>query len=141
MRILLVDDEKLMCDSLISVLKALSRDFEIISFSGHGCAKEAMNWLDKNEPDYCIFDILLNGISGLDLAQHTYDLYGNTVGIQFITGCALSTQHFESAESLVNAHSNMSYALKRETSATDNFVDNVIDGVMSASTKTLSATN
>ena len=133
MKILLVDDEQLMCASLTSVIQSLDRNFEVVSFSGHGCAKEATEWLKVNRPDYCIFDILLNGISGLDLAETTYSLYGDDVKIQFITGCALDTRHFRDLTSLIAKHTNMTYALKRENSAEENFVDNIIDGVTDVS--------
>jgi DNA-binding NtrC family response regulator len=59
-RVLLVDDEKEFCDLLAERLEA--RDFEVVTaFSG----VSALEWLQENETDVVVLDVLMPGMDGV----------------------------------------------------------------------------
>ena len=69
-RILIVDDEQDVCDCLTEFFKA--RGFVVASvFSG----EEALQHLEHRPTDVILLDILLPGISGLEVLRHAKKRY------------------------------------------------------------------
>jgi DNA-binding NarL/FixJ family response regulator len=66
MRIILVDDDKLVCSSLKTILEV---DQEIIVLGVGYNGKEAINLYRKLSPDILLMDIRMDTMSGLDAAE------------------------------------------------------------------------
>ncbi|MCB1175648.1 MAG: response regulator transcription factor [Leptospiraceae bacterium] len=71
-RILVVDDEKDICDVIRFNLEA---EGFVVSASENGL--DAWNKIERNTPDAVILDFMLPGISGLDLCKKIKDVYHN----------------------------------------------------------------
>lgn len=66
MRVLVVDDDKLVCVSLKTILEVES-DIEVI---GTGCnGNDAINLYHKLNPDILLMDIRMEGLTGLEAAE------------------------------------------------------------------------
>jgi CheY-like chemotaxis protein len=65
LRILLVDDDHDVADSLAAVLKILDYDV-CIAYSG----QEAINLAGRYRPDIVILDVNMRGMNGLQIARH-----------------------------------------------------------------------
>lgn len=63
-RILIVDDEPIICELLAEVLRAPSRSVETRD-NGHA----ALEFLERNPVDLAFLDVRMPGMSGLELAQ------------------------------------------------------------------------
>jgi len=129
MRVLLVDDERLMCTALKAVLEALDPTNEVIIFSGKDCAKKAMAWLADNTVDLCILDILLNGVSGLDIARHIKFISSDTP-IIFITGCDSDVSIYSHVMEFSCQYKDVSVLQKRDNYNSNSFVDDLISLVV-----------
>lgn len=82
MRILCVDDEKLILDLTVSMCCALEQKPEVIGFQK---AKEAITWLSHHKADIALLDINLSDMNGLKLAAKIKELSPDTA-IIFLTG-------------------------------------------------------
>lgn len=66
MRVLVVDDDKLVCVSLKTILE-VENDIEVI---GTGCnGNDAINLYHKLNPDILLMDIRMEGLTGLEAAE------------------------------------------------------------------------
>lgn len=68
MKILVVDDEALARERLISLLKELNQDYEVVGEASHG--EQAIEKASALQPDILLLDIKMPGMSGLEVAQH-----------------------------------------------------------------------
>ena len=125
MLILIVDDEPIMCRAISAVLQATGFPYKIQQFSGKHCGAETLEWLDTNRPDYCILDILLNGVSGIDVANKIKDLY-NDVRILLMTGCSDDSIYFEKAREYINSVNGVTYLQKRDSSEGSTFIGSLL---------------
>ena len=98
-KILIVDDEENIAFSLNSLINFKYKEFDTKSFSGKSCGHDTMKWLDKNKPDLSVVDVLLNGISGLDIAKKINILNPDGT-IYLMTGCVNSSKEFKDAKAL-----------------------------------------
>ncbi|MBO5564455.1 MAG: response regulator [Lachnospiraceae bacterium] len=82
MKILVVEDEKLARESLISVLQKVRPDAEV-----YGCkrAVEGLEYVKEHSCDVAFLDIEMRGMSGIDLAENLRDIKPN-INIIFTTG-------------------------------------------------------
>ncbi len=64
-RILVVDDEKHICQSLAILLKG--QGFEVTTA---GCGREAIDILSSHKPDIVILDMVLPDVNGIDIIKH-----------------------------------------------------------------------
>lgn len=65
-KIFIVDHHRMFIDGLIALLKPF-REFEIVGFTDNG--KEAADWLQKNEADLLILDIVMPKMDGVKLVK------------------------------------------------------------------------
>lgn len=81
MRVLLIDDDKLVCVSLKTILEA-EGDIEVVGcgFSG----KDAIELYDKLNPDILLMDIRMEGVTGIEAAETILNKYENAK-ILFLT--------------------------------------------------------
>lgn len=66
MRVLLVDDDKLVCVSLKTILE-VQDDIEVVGCGFNG--DDAINLYDKLNPDILLMDIRMEGVTGIDAAE------------------------------------------------------------------------
>ena len=66
MRVLIVDDSKIMCDGLQQMLINIA-DVEIVGQVNNG--KDAIATISESKPDVVILDIRLPGLSGIDVLK------------------------------------------------------------------------
>lgn len=66
LKIVLVDDHHLVRQGLHAVLQA-QKDFQIVHQTGDGA--EAIQVVDRLRPDVLVLDLMLSGLSGLDVAR------------------------------------------------------------------------
>ena len=66
MRVLLIDDDKLVCISLKTILET-EEDIEVVGcgFSGN----DAIELYDKLNPDILLMDIRMKGVTGIEAAE------------------------------------------------------------------------
>jgi CheY-like chemotaxis protein len=64
LRVLVVDDETLVADSLVMILNATGYDATAV-YSGESAIKEAMT----RKPDVVISDVVMNGMTGIETAS------------------------------------------------------------------------
>lgn len=72
MKIIAVDDEKLMLDMLVKNISIVRPDAEIIKFQ---YSDEALEYVKENEIDIAFLDIRMPGIDGLELGKEILSLY------------------------------------------------------------------
>lgn len=82
MRILAVDDEKLMLAALKDSIAEAEPDAEIYAFRK---AQEALNFARENEIDVAFLDIRMRGMDGLELGREVLNLYPE-LNLIFCTG-------------------------------------------------------
>ena len=82
MRILCVDDEKLILDLTVSMCRALPQKPEVTGFQK---AADAIEWVRLHKADIALLDINLSDMNGLKLAAMIKELSPNTA-IIFLTG-------------------------------------------------------
>lgn len=68
MKILVVDDESLARERLISILTELDPDYKIVGEAENG--KQAIEQVLSLQPDIILLDIKMPGMNGLEVAQH-----------------------------------------------------------------------
>ena len=66
MRVLIVDDSKIVCDGLQQMLINIA-DVEIVGQVNNG--KDAVATISESKPDVVILDIRLPGLSGIDVLK------------------------------------------------------------------------
>ncbi len=93
--LLIVDDEKNICDGIEAAITATCPDIEIAAVLYSGV--DAIQWLDSHSVDIVIADIRMDDKSGLDIAEFIKDRKDNTKVI-LITGY----ESFEYARSAIN---------------------------------------
>jgi DNA-binding NtrC family response regulator len=99
--ILVVDDIALVTDSLSLLLED---DYNAVIFTTPACGKYVLEWLDGGvHLDFAILDILINGVSGVDIAQKILKLKP-TCPILFITGCSELNAKYKEALALVEKY-------------------------------------
>lgn len=81
MRVLIIDDDKLVCLSLKTILEA-QNDIEIVGCGFNG--EDAVNLYDKLNPDILLMDIRMEGITGIDAAETILQKH-NDAKILFLT--------------------------------------------------------
>ncbi len=62
--VLLVDDEEEICDFLKGFLEERNYQVDFVL-----SAEEALVFLDKKQPDLCVFDIKMPGMNGIELLR------------------------------------------------------------------------
>ncbi|MBR1737310.1 MAG: response regulator, partial [Firmicutes bacterium] len=82
MKIICVDDEKLIMELIVSMCEEIRKKDEIFGF---GRPEQALEWCDENCPDVAIIDIRMPKISGIELAGKIKQKYPQTAVI-FMTG-------------------------------------------------------
>lgn len=81
MRVLLIDDDKLVCVSLKTILE-VERDVEIVGTGNSG--KEAIELFQSLKPDILLMDIRMDGMTGLEAAETILNK-DNNAKILFLT--------------------------------------------------------
>lgn len=82
MKILAVDDEKLMLGALVSAIEEATPDSSIYSFRK---GAEALEFAAENKVDVAFLDIRMRGMDGLDLAKELMSIYPE-LNVIFCTG-------------------------------------------------------
>ena len=84
MRVICVDDEKLLMEDTLSMCRALPQIGETVGFTR---PDEALEWLAANSADLALLDIDMPGMNGLELAAAIKSKHPETA-IIFLTGYA-----------------------------------------------------
>lgn len=93
--VLIVDDQIPASRSITLMLR--HKNIITTSFDTPACGKVVMEWLDTRPAiDFAILDILINGISGIDIANKIKKIYP-TCPILFMTGCSTSSDKYKEA--------------------------------------------
>lgn len=110
-KVLIVDDEDTVTKALGMLLED---DYDVTLFTTHECGKNTLKWLeDGNLPDYAILDILINGVSGVDIASSLLKKSEFSTPIMFITGCANGSPEYSKAKTMADTFkSNISFCEK-----------------------------
>lgn len=74
MRVLVVDDDKLVCVSLKTILQ-VEEDITVVGIGNNG--HEAIKLFEKLNPDILLMDIRMEGITGLEAAEKILSKYNN----------------------------------------------------------------
>lgn len=82
MKILAVDDEKLMLSAMESVIREVVPEAEIVSFRK---AEDVLEYARDNKVDIAFLDIKMRGMNGLELARELLKMYPE-INIIFCTG-------------------------------------------------------
>lgn len=126
MLILIVDDEPIMCRSIAAVLSATGQPYVVEQFSGKHCGAAALKWLEIHKPDYCVLDVLLNGVSGLDVAKKVNEKYPET-HVLLMTGCADDSEYYDKAIDYAAKNNNVTCLLKRESTTGKTFIGALLE--------------
>jgi CheY-like chemotaxis protein len=103
--ILVVDDDETVVKGITLLLED---EYRVISFHGKSCGGEVVAWVRaKNAFDYAILDILINGISGITIAETIEEIYKGDKPILFLTGCDIRSPDFLEAKLLAKEHKEM----------------------------------
>lgn len=81
MRVLIVDDDKLVCTSLKIILQ-MDPEVEVAGIGNDG--SEAVTLYDKHKPDILLMDIRMKHMTGLDAAEKIFEKHKNAK-ILFLT--------------------------------------------------------
>ncbi len=82
MRVICVDDEKLLADHVTELCRALPMVEEAVSFSR---PLQALEWMEDHRADLALLDIDMPGMNGMELAARIKQKYPETA-ILFLTG-------------------------------------------------------
>ena len=82
MRIIAVDDEKIALDSLVSAIKAIVAEDEVVSFR---YPEDAVEYVKEHSCDIAFLDVEMAGMSGVELAAELKK-YNTEINIVFCTG-------------------------------------------------------
>ncbi len=80
MKVLVVDDDKLVAISLKTILEA--NNIQVVDVGNNG--KEAIELYEKNTPDILLMDIRMDTMTGLEAAEHIIEKYSDAK-ILFLT--------------------------------------------------------
>jgi two-component SAPR family response regulator len=122
--VIFVDDENLIVQSFNELLQMenLGSKVKIDTFTSKACGKETLHWLDDNKPDIAVLDIILNGVSGLDIAEKIMRVYPESM-IIFLTGCEDSSEQVHKIKRIIEKRKELLYFNKLD----DNWYDDIID--------------
>ena len=84
MKIIAVDDEKISLESLVSSIKAIVAEDEVVSFR---YPEDALEYVKENSCDIAFLDVEMAGMSGVKLAGELKK-YNSEINIVFCTGYA-----------------------------------------------------
>jgi len=108
-RIMVVDDE----ETVVRALKMILEDeYEVKPFTTVACGYESLEWLKDNDIDYAILDVLINGVSGIDIAHTLIKKYSMNIPIMFITGCATDSLEYDKAIKMSQQYKNIKLCSK-----------------------------
>ena len=82
MRIIAVDDEKISLESLVSSIRAIVAEDEVVSFR---YPEDALEYVKENSCDIAFLDISMAGMTGVELAEELKK-YNSEINIVFCTG-------------------------------------------------------
>ena len=82
MKVICVDDEKLLADHVTKLCRALPMVEEAVSFSR---PLQALEWMEEHRADLALLDIDMPGMNGMELAARIKQKYPET-SILFLTG-------------------------------------------------------
>jgi len=101
--ILIVDDEETVTRSLSMLL---GDEYEVKSFTTHTCGIDSLKWLEENNVDYAIVDLLINGVSGIDITN-VLQKKDKKARIMIITGCSTDSKEYAKAQEMTITNSNI----------------------------------
>ena len=81
MKVLVIDDDKLVCTSLKTILES-DPDIYVVGTGNNG--KQAIELFDELQPDVLLMDIRMDTMTGLDAAEYLLERYSNA-RILFLT--------------------------------------------------------
>ena len=86
-RLIIVDDNTSVTLVLSRIFSVKHPDIEVICFNTKSAGISALNWLQLNEPDYAILDLVINGVNGNDLYEFIKEKGYRTKAV-LLTGCS-----------------------------------------------------
>ena len=87
-KVIFVDDESLIVQSFSQLIEMeeVEDKVSVETFTSKSCGKDTLKWVESNKPDIAVFDLILNGVSGIDIANKIMRDYPECK-IIFLTGC------------------------------------------------------
>lgn len=82
MRIIAVDDERIALESLVSAIRAIVTEDEVVSFR---YAEDALEYVKESSCDIAFLDVEMAGMNGVELAEELKK-YNSDINIVFCTG-------------------------------------------------------
>jgi len=95
-KVLIVDDEETVTKSLAMLL---NDEYDVKAFTTHTCGVDSLKWLQENNVDYAIVDLLINGVSGIDITNALLQKE-KRARIMIITGCSTDSKEYERAKEM-----------------------------------------
>lgn len=86
-RLIIVDDNTSVTLVLSRIFAVKFPNIEVVCFSTKAAGISALNWMQQNEPDYAILDLVINGVNGNDLYEFIREKQYKTK-VVFLTGCS-----------------------------------------------------
>jgi ActR/RegA family two-component response regulator len=86
-RLIIVDDNTSVTLVLSRIFAVKFPSIEVVCFNTKAAGISALNWMQHNEPDYAILDLVINGVNGNDLYEFLREKQYNTKTV-FLTGCS-----------------------------------------------------
>lgn len=126
-QVIFVDDERLIVESFNTLLEMedVEKEVKVETFTSKSCGKETLNWVDTHKPDIAVLDIILNGVSGIDIANKIMRMYPDTK-IIFLTGCEDSSSQVVKIKQMIKEKPDLMYFNKLD----DNWYDEIIDYIV-----------
>jgi len=93
-KLIIVDDNTSVTLVLSRIFAVKFPDIEVICFNTKSAGIAALNWLQHNEPDFAILDLIINGVNGNDLYEFIREKHYQTKTV-FLTGCSDSDSRIQ----------------------------------------------
>jgi len=86
-QLIIVDDNTSVTLVLSRIFAVKFPNIEVTCFNTKAAGISALNWMQQNEPDYAILDLVINGVNGTDLYEVMQEKGYQTKTV-FLTGCS-----------------------------------------------------
>ena len=121
--VIFVDDEQLIVQSFNDLIELEEVDdkVKVETFTSKSCGKDTLKWVDNHKPDIAVLDLILNGVSGIDIANKIMEKYPESK-IIFLTGCEGTSGQVMKVKEMIEERPDLMYFNKLD----DNWYDEIV---------------